>query len=269
MLLRYERVEKRVVKPSKQIRKIEITPSLHGLAGSLVTEGQLQPIGLLSDYTLIWGFRRHAAAMLRDDITHLWAAVFDQSVTEQEFQLLRATENFHRSELTPWERWQTAEELLRFNPSWKSADLAAHLHLDPGMITRLLSPGRCVPAVQDALKAGALGITDTYAMSRVPAQEQHALLAARLNGSMTNRDQLARKARKARGGNQPEVRVGRIKCPLPGPGGRSVVVSGENLTLSDVIDTLQSVIKLARKAEQEGIGAQVFERVCKDKAAKE
>ena len=39
------------------------------------------------------------------------------------FLALRAAENFQREELTPYQRWQTVEELARVNPAWTNAEL--------------------------------------------------------------------------------------------------------------------------------------------------
>ena len=78
--------------------------------------GQLQPIGVLSDYTLIWGERRLRAALLKKEITHLLAVVFDREVSESEFLLMRATENFQRADLTDNEKWLTCKELREANP---------------------------------------------------------------------------------------------------------------------------------------------------------
>ena len=64
------------------------------------------------------------------------------------------------------------------NPSWQLKDLAEALHLDPSTVTRLLSPSKCIPAVQDALKQGKIGISDCYPISKLPESEQAGLLAA-------------------------------------------------------------------------------------------
>ena len=131
MLVRYEKVDKRGIRAGPQAREIKIDAELHRLADSLVAEGQLQPIGLRAGLSIIWGFRRHAAAMLKDEITHLWAAIFEEEITEAQFLVMRATENSQRLELTGYEKWQTCQELLRLNPTWRNVDLAKHLHVDP------------------------------------------------------------------------------------------------------------------------------------------
>jgi hypothetical protein len=233
----------------------------------------IHPIICRTDQTVLDGSRRVLGMrlVLGDKSDHpVDCLVTDEALSPEEIIEINLITAMHRRDLTGWEKFQGCLKLKERHPEWSNKDLAACLNVDPSMITVLLSPERCLPAIKDALRSGAIRISDCVAMARVDEKTQHELLTARLTGSMTSRDQMHQLARKARkGNNQPTNRVNRIKCPLPGPGGRSVVVSGENLTLSDVIDTLQSVIKLARKADEEGIGAQVFERVCKDKAAKE
>ena len=67
MVMKYEKIDKNRVKlrSKPQARQIFDQSDLLGLADSLLT-GQLQPIGVLSDYTLIWGERRLRAALLEE-----------------------------------------------------------------------------------------------------------------------------------------------------------------------------------------------------------
>jgi DNA-binding MarR family transcriptional regulator len=44
-----------------------------------------------------------------------------------------------RFDLTPYEKWQTLDELRRLHPKLMSKELAEMLHLDQSHITRLLS----------------------------------------------------------------------------------------------------------------------------------
>jgi hypothetical protein len=126
------------------------------------------------------------------------------------------------------------------------------------MITYLLSPALCINAIREALQAGAIGISDCAAMSRVDEKTQHELLAAKLGGA--SRDQVHRQARKARNGDTPAVRVSRIKCALPG--GRMVAISGEGITLDEAIESAQNWIKFAKKAVERGWDAKTLERAC-------
>ncbi len=265
MTVKYEKIDKHKIKTRSkpQARQTFDQSALMELADSLVT-GQLQPIGVLSDYTLIWGERRLRAALLKKEITHLWAAVFNQEVSESEFLLMRATENFQRAYLTDHEKYLTCKELRDANPQLPLQDLAGHLHLSPGTITKLLSPGNCSVAWQEALTAGRVGIGDCYAASGLPEAEQAALLTLKLSGA--SRDAIVHAGRKSRNGNTPSVKVTRVKCQLPS--GVCIVASGNGLSLDDLIESLGEAQKEAKKARDQGLDAKTFQSVMKDKSKK-
>ena len=246
MTVKYEKIDKNKIKTRSkpQARQTFDQSALMELADSLVT-GQLQPIGVLSDYTLIWGERRLRAAFLKKEITHLWAAVFDQEVSESEFLLMRATENFQRADLTDYEKWLTCKELHDANPQWEWQHLAAHLHLSPGTITKLMSPGNCSVAWQEALAAGRVSIGDCYVASGLPEADQAALLTLKLSGA--SRDAIVNAGRKSRNGNTPAVRLSRVKIAMPGA---TVVISGKRVSMAEVVELLTETLKEARKAAE-------------------
>ena len=66
------------------------------------------------------------------------------------------------------------------NPTWQHKDLAQALNLDPSMVTRLLSPLKCIEGVAGALKEEKVGISDCYAASKLPPEEQAGLLSLKL-----------------------------------------------------------------------------------------
>jgi ParB/RepB/Spo0J family partition protein len=265
MTVKYEKIDKHKIKTRSkpQARQTFDQSALMELADSLVT-GQLQPVGVLlnqSVYTLIWGERRLRAALLKKEITHLWAAVFDQEVSESEFLLMRATENFQRADLTDYEKYLTCKELLVANPQWPLQDLAGHLHLSPGTITKLLSPGKCSVAWQEALAAGRVGIGDCYAASGLPEAEQGALLGQKLAGA--SRDDIVRAARrKSRNSNTPSVEVSKVKIAMPQA---TVVLSGKDLNMSRVVHLLTETLKEARKAA-ETFDVKTWQSMMRDKS---
>lgn len=266
MLFRYEQVEKHRVKIHRPQANRHFEEGYLLRLGDSLRDGQLQPIGLLADCSLIWGEGRVRAALLKDQITHLWAAIFEEAVSEAEFLRMRAVENFQRLDLTAYQRWQTLEELRRAQPDQKAVDLAEYLHLDASLVSKILSLSRCIPAVQELAAAGALGITEWNAFAKESAQRQHELLAMRLEGKLTGRDALESHRRKARNGT-PAVRVSRVKCPVPGR--KAVVqISGEGISLDDMIEAMQELLKEARKASERGLDCKTFERVCRDLAKK-
>jgi hypothetical protein len=155
------------------------------------------------------------------------------------------------------------QELMRLNPSWQLKDLAAQLHLDPSMVTRLLSPSKCIDAAQSALREGRIGISDCYAISKLPIEEQAAVLAQKL--SARSRDAIEQAGRKQRV-SPTTVKVTRIKAVLSS--GVSIVASGKGLSLDDLIESLGEAQKEAKKAREQGLDAKTFSAVLRDKARK-
>jgi len=148
------------------------------------------------------------------------------------------------------------------NPAWQLKDLAEHLKFDPSMVTRLLSPSKCIAAVQEALAAGRIGISDCYAMSKADAKEQARLLALKLDG--VSRDVIEQQGRKERNGGTQAVRLSRCKLVLSS--GVNVTVSGEELSLDELIEALGEAQKEARKARDQSLDVKTFQAVMRDKA---
>jgi len=249
-------------KVAAQARRHFDEAELRQLGESLKVK-QLQPVLARPDGTLIAGERRFRAASLVG-LAELLVVISEEPLTESQLRIFQLTENLHRADLRDSEKWRACEELVRLNPGWANRDLAAHLKLGESTVTKYLSPSRCIPEVQQALEAGRIGVTAVYEISRAPADQQAALLQLKLSG--TSRDGLADRVRKQRNQSVPQVRVKRIACPLPS--GASVVVSGEKLSLDDLIEALGDAQKEARKAREQGLDAKTFSAVMKDKAKK-
>ena len=128
------------------------------------------------------------------------------------------------------------------------------------MITRLLSPSKTIPAAQDALRAGAITLEDTFLMARMPEQQQHAILAARLGGA--GREQLRGHAKKSRNGGKATVKVASAKIEMADA---VLVVRRKNLDMSGLIDTLEECLKNARK-DAKDFDIKTFQRMMADRA---
>jgi ParB/RepB/Spo0J family partition protein len=245
----------------KQPRKTFGEAELRSLGESMKGHGQLQPVGAKPDGTLLWGERRWRAAQLIG-LKDLQVIITDKPLTEAEIRVIQLTENMNRVDLTGFEKWAACSELMCMNPQWGMKDLAEAVRLDPSMVTRLLSPSKCIPAWQEALKEGKAGLSDCYAASKLPESEQAGLLALKLGGA--SRDQIEQAGRKSRNGRTAAVKVSRIKCPLPS--GAVVQVSGDGISLDDMIEAMVELLKEARKASEQGLDAKTFQAVMKDKA---
>lgn len=249
-------------KVAKQARQHFDEAELRRLGESLKVR-QLQPVVARPDGLLIAGERRLRAAKLVG-LAELQVVISEEPLSESQLRIFQLTENVHRADLRDSEKFRACEELLRLNSGWTNKDLAAHLKLGESTVTKYLSPGRCIAEVQEALEAGRIGITTAYELSRAPQEQQGELLQLKLSG--TSRDGLADRIRKQKGQSTPQVRVKRIACPLPS--GLSVVVSGQELSLDELIEALGDAQKEARKAREQGLDAKTFSAVMKDKAKK-
>ncbi len=252
------------IKIEAQVRKTFDQDELRRLGENIKQYGLLQPLLVRKDGVLLAGERR-CRAMLLMGIKEAPVIVTEKVLSDSEVRLIQLTENLHRSDLSGHEKWLACVELMGLNPAWQLKDLAEHLHLDPSMVTRLLSPSKCTPAWQEALAAGKVGISDCYAASKLDADEQAGLFALKLSGA--SRDAIEQAGRKSRTGPTATVKVSRIKCQVPGKGA-TVVVSGEAISLEDMIEAMTELLKLAKKESEKGLDAKTFERVCRDLAKK-
>jgi ParB/RepB/Spo0J family partition protein len=220
---------------------------------------QLCPIIARSDGTLIDGECRWRAAKLAG-LESLDVIVCDEELSPTQVKQMQLVSSMHRSDLTGYEKWLACVELLALNPAWTQKDLAELLHVDPAMVVRYLAPSKTSPAWQQALKDGKVGIGDCYAASKAGEAEQAALLAAKLNGASAQ--ELERRGRKARNDTS-AVRTSRVKIPLSG--GATVNVSGDELGMQDVVESLSEALKEAKKAA-ELYDVRTFQAMMKDKA---
>ena len=249
-------------KTNPQVRKTFNEEDLRRLGESL-RQKQLQPVLCQPDGTIIAGERRYRAAKLVG-LESLEVKIADEHLSDSQIKLWQLTENMQREDLTGYEKWTGCADLMCCNPTWQMKDLAEALHLDPSMVTRLLSPSKCIVAAQKAFEEGKIGISDCYAISKLAEKEQAGLLALKLSGA--SRDAIERAGRKSRNGTTTAVRVQKVKCVLPN--GVNVVVSGEGVSLEESIEALGEAIKEMKRARELGYTAKTFAAAMKDKAKK-
>lgn len=120
--------------------------------------------------------------------------------------------------------------------------------------------------MQDAYRGGRLSRADVYGMSKVSEREQHKLLAARLSGQLRNAQEVHRQARRSRSGNgdaPAAIRLSRVRIAMPG--GASIVISGRELSMGEVVELLAETLKEARKAEEQ-FDVKTFQSMMRDKS---
>jgi ParB family chromosome partitioning protein len=221
---------------------------------------QNDPVQARPDGTIIDGERRWRAAKLIG-LDKLDVIITDAALTDTQINVIRLTSFFHRQDLTAWEKWNACRQLLELNPGWQGKDLAGHLHVDPSMVTRLLSPSKCIVAAQNGLRDGKIGISDCYAISKLPEAEQEGLLALKLSGA--SRDAIEQAGRKNRKGATTAARLSRVKIAMHG--GATVVITSKDLGMAQVIELLNETLKEARKAAEQ-YDVKTFVSMMRDKA---
>ncbi len=122
-----------------------------GLNESVAQYGILQPLGVRPGGLLVWGHGRLVAAITAG-LKEVPVVTLDKPMKEGEYLTFSVIENMMRFDLSPYDQWKARLSLLTANPEWQDKDLAKALSLDPSMTVRLLSPGKCIEAVQIALR---------------------------------------------------------------------------------------------------------------------
>ena len=245
-------------KSENQVREVKDDSDLLALGQSLLVR-QLQPVIARTNGTLVAGHRRLRAAILVGKPT-LDVIITDENLTDSQIRLIQLAENVHRAALTANEMCDALEEMLRLNPEWNAKTLAENVHLDPSSITRYLSRSKCVAVVKEAFSAGKIGVGDMYAISKLDESSQPSLLALKLSGA--SRDVIEQAGRKRRNGITPAVKLSRVKITMRQA---TVVLSGKELSMAEVVDLLAETLKEARKAADQ-FDVKTWQSMMKDKA---
>src|ERR1700677_647196 len=144
-------IEKPIVKENVRKRFSEESPRRH--ADSLKKDGQLRPLLVLRDGTLIAGERTLRAAKLAG-LTHVDVKVLEGELSPREIKRLQLVENLMREGLSDVEIYLACRELMALHPEWLKKDLAAELHFDPSMITRVFAVDELIPEAKEKFLAG-------------------------------------------------------------------------------------------------------------------
>ena len=244
-----------------QIRQQATDEEDRQLTESIRLHGVLQPVGARSTGSLVWGHRRLRCAIAAG-LKEVPCVILDKDMTEGQYLTLQMLENVQRADLNPYDMWQGCVRLQEAN-NWQLKDVARALSLDPATVTRLMSVSKCIPAWQDALRSGKVGIGDCYSASRLSEAEQPGLLALKLSGA--TRDELAQVAKKTRTvAKGPTEKLARVVCPLST--GRKITVTGADMDLDALIEALAAVLESARKGNKDQLDVKTWARVMADKA---
>ncbi len=240
----------------RQISKVEVSTlhshnirssmddvALRQLAESL-KDGQKFPIFYKANRDLVDGHRRVAAAKLAG-ITHLDGILVDDGEDITELQTIAA---FHSESLSDFDK-ANAAQAVRVAKGFNNKQLADHLKIDPAQVTKYLSLFDCIPEALEAARAGRIGVTVWYIVSKSP--DQAATLALKLGGA--TRDEIEQQARKQRKPAETAVRAAKIKIPLVS--GATVTIAGDGVSMDEALEAVQEAAKQLKTAIAKGITA--------------
>lgn len=222
----------------------------------------IHPIFCRSDLTVGDGHRR-LDGMLQLGIEEVEVFVTDEDLTEADLLEISLVTDIHRESVPVADKCRAVLK-YRDAKGCSGKQLAEFLNIAEGTVVKYVSFEACIPAVQQALDEGKIGITTVYEISKVPPDQQLELLQSRLAG--TTRDELAEKLRRPKGQakGKPQVRTKRIVCQLPS--GVSIVATGQKLSLDEFVLALGQAQKAAKSARAEGLDARTFAAVMSSKA---
>lgn len=196
-------------------------------------------------------------------IPELLALDLGKEPTRLELLMAQASIDLHRQHLPPIDRARLFASLCKEH-GCTARKLAEMLHVSEAVISRAIAMLQLPDDLQQQVNDGRLDARRGYLLTQESDPVRQRELASQASG--LSRDELAKRVRKPKASDPPQVRMKRILCKLPS--GVSIAVSGADLSLDDFIESLAEAQKEARKAREQSLDAKTFTAVMKDKARK-
>lgn len=196
-------------------------------------------------------------------IPELLALDLGKEPTRLELLMAQASIDLHRQHLPPIDRARLFANLCKEH-GCTARKLAEMLHVSEAVISRAMALLQLPEDLQQQVNDGSLDARRGYLLTQEVDPVRQRELA--LQAATLSRDELAKRVRKPKQGDTPQVRMKRIICPLPS--GVSIAVSGADLSLDDLIEALSEALKEARRAREQSLDARTFAAVARDKARK-
>lgn len=234
--------------------------ALIALGEDIKARGQLQPIRVYwstqaGKWLIVFGERRWRAIQAVG-ITRVYASFMDREPTTAEVLAARLVDDLHRVEKMPIEQARSFEAIMNLN-DWSIRDLADHLHVSPGTITKSVALLSLPEPAQGFIESGAILPSVAYQISRVDDEEKQTQLIDLAIAGNLSRDTAAEHAAEAIA-KQPKA--SRKRQPNKSNGNRRIIKTsaGVTITLShrrrltdqDVTNALREALNLADRNQQ-------------------
>lgn len=193
------------------------------------------------------GNRRIDGVMLIDPDAEVPCCLIDEPWDDSVKLEIQVDSAAHTRGLSHYEQYRAVSEWLRLNPDGTAKQFAGRVHLDEGVISKTLSLDRCIPAVQEAARAGRFAsYSKWHQLSKLPPEEQAAALAEVLGGNGVTREELQRRRR---GGRAASVKA--TSLPLVLAKGLTVTFKKDadgGLTIAAAFDALAELKRVLKEA---------------------
>jgi hypothetical protein len=194
--------------------------------------------------------------------TEVSVCITDEPVTPALLIEIQLDSAAHTKGLSDYEQFVGYSEWLKLTGA-TAKQLAARIHRNETILSKILSLEKGVQSVKDAAAEGKLNYSKWWAICKLPPEEQPALLRQHLSGA--TRDDLERESRKRRNGEaKPTARASKISIRLTG--GMTVTISGASLSLDEAIEAVAEAGKEMRKGRDQGLDSKTIQAVMRDKS---
>lgn len=250
---------------AKQVREYFDQESIAGLAETMKSQGQLQPIRVRKvgdKYVIVDGARRFEAAKIAG-LAELDAIVEERDLTPAEITERSLIANCQREDLTPTEKAFGIKALMDATGE-NCSEVALRLGMTGSTVSRLLTIVALPKAILDQISAGKIPASAAPELAKIQDPSKQQEIADQLASGKLTRDGVANATkRKKRASSRPaKTPSGRLIAMLGL--GRVVSVIAPALSLEAVIELLEELLAKARKAKGQNLSLATFGKLLED-----
>jgi ParB family chromosome partitioning protein len=214
--------------------------------------------------TIVSGHRRIAAIQklgwTQVDCILVEGQFDDAAILEEQL-----AENLFRENLSPIEEAKAIQRFITLK-SCTATEATKLLHLSNARISRALKLLELPEELQDRVHRAQLAPETAYHLGRLPEGQERQKLTEQALAGQLGRDTAARAARNSNSTKRDKGGLSRVSCLLEE--GRTLTVSAESVQIDSLIETLEEVLREARKARSQGWDVSTLAKVFKDRAGK-
>lgn len=222
---------------------------------------QIHPLMATLDHIMIDGYRTHWGLELLGRLDAELDVILTDENRPEKIALMQGVSAIQREDWPLADKCAWVIELARTMPG---KDIAAELGVDPAMVSNWRAFERLIPAAQEAVRDGRLGLRPMVEIAKLPPEQQPALLAIRLDGATAA--QVAREGRRRRNGPSRAATVQARRIPMVLGNGIAITFQADGITLAMALDALADARKELDDAIRRDHDARTFAALMKKRA---